>query len=328
MLSVASLMPDVSVAILGWNSLGHLKECLPSLRRQTQRPFELIVVDNGSTDGTVEYLTGHHPDVIVIRNETNRGFCEAANQAVREAHVDLVLLLNADVVLHEHCLASLSQAWATAGPEVLALFPKVLWYDARDRINTFGARWDKWKLWVDVGRGEPADCNDGSTRTFGSYFVAPCFRRDALSAIGNFDESFFAMAEDFDVCYRANVMGYQLRLCPGALVYHKEHGSKDDNRVSELTFLSRLGVRNLLIVLLKNYQARNLFLFFPWVMVTKWARSLVGSVARNGVHSIFRSVAVYLGVLVDLLWGSPAIWRKRRAIQRRRVMTDSEIWQL
>lgn len=321
-------MPRLSVALLNWNGRQHLEECLPSLCRQTRRAAEIVLVDNGSSDGSLEYVRTTYPEIIVVANDTNLGFCSAGNQAIARASGEFVLLLNTDVLLEPTCLEALEAACADADPDVAVLFPKVLEYNDRTRIDTFGARWDRWRLWMDIGRGEDRDRYTVPARTFGAYFVAPCFRKGTFEELGGFDEAFFAMAEDFDVCYRVNVAGYRLMLCPDAVLYHKRHGSKRDNRVDDLQFISRYGVRNLLLVILKNYEAKNLVIYFPWVLASKWAKSIVGSVMRNGVHTAFAAITVHCQVLADVVRLAPHIRERRRQIQARRVLADAEIWQL
>jgi len=322
---------SVSVVIPNWNGLRHLPECLGSVELQTYVALEVIVVDNGSNDGSVEYLAQHHALVHVIKNPTNCGFCRAANQGILRAKGEFVLLLNNDTRLDENFLSNIMKLWAQTDGEVIGIIPKALYYDRPTTINSIGARWRSWRIWKDYADGvEDEGQFEQVQRVFGGAFIAPCFRTELAKKIGLFDEYFVSYAEDLDFCYRANCLGYSFVTCPQARVYHKSHSTMSDNQICGLQHhFNRFAIRNCLMGILKNYEAKNLFLRFPFSLLHLWVYvGIIGSLKQFGIKGLPEILWVHLLILWELARELPWLLKKRCEIQRARRMRDVDIWQI
>jgi GT2 family glycosyltransferase/SAM-dependent methyltransferase len=205
-----------SIVVLTWNQLTYTQLCLESVRKHTHLPYELIVVDNGSTDGTVEWL-GEQPDLRLIRNAENLGFPKAANQGLAAARGENVLLLNNDTVVSPGWLRRLL-THLHARPEVGLVGPRSNFVSGAQQVqvpyrNLVEMESFAWRL----GRAERGRY-DATDRLVGFCLLA---KRQVLDRIGLLDERFdLGCFEDDDLCLRARKAGFELRICRDAFVHH------------------------------------------------------------------------------------------------------------
>jgi len=213
-----------SVVIPNWNGRGWLEACLNSLATQTVPPQEVIVVDNGSTDGSVAYVRCEHPGVRILELDHNTGFAHAANRGLRAARGGFVALVNTDVVLTPDWLAAMSEALRTH-PEAAAVACKILAlsdpgrvYDAGDVLRRDGACEQRGRFGTDHGQwNQPGE-------VFGACAAAALYRRAAVMSVDGFDERFFAYLEDVDLALRLALAGWRCRYEP-TVAYHAGEGS-------------------------------------------------------------------------------------------------------
>ncbi len=208
-----------SVVIPNWNGRRWLERCLASTARQTQTPAEVVVVDNGSDDGSVEYLRAEHPAVQLLELGRNTGFAHAANRGVGAAQNELVALVNADVVLAEDWLSRVTRELledsgvASVACKMLLLANPSEIYDAGDDLRRDGVCEQRGRFTRDDGRW------DAPRDVFGACAGAALYRRSAFLAAGGFDERFFAYLEDVDLALRLRLQGWRCRYVP-AVAYH------------------------------------------------------------------------------------------------------------
>ena len=217
-------MPAVTVVVPCWNGRRWLPGLLGSLENQTQPASQVMVVDNGSTDGSVAYLRAEHPGVEVVELDRNTGFAHAVNRGFALARGDAVALLNTDVVLSQEWLARMT-AVLTAQPDTASVACKMrqfgsqrLIYDAGDILRRDGACEQRGRFGRDVGQYEQAE------EIFGACAGAALYRREAVLAAGGFDERFFAYLEDVDLALRLRLAGWRCRYEP-VLALHVGEGS-------------------------------------------------------------------------------------------------------
>lgn len=206
----------VSVHLVSWNGMSHLQSCLQSVVDQTYRPINIMVVDNGSIDGTVQWLASEYPQVHVLRNTRNLGFCHGHNQAIRITDSPYVLCLNQDVVLTPNWIAQAVNILETQ-PQIGSVGGKLLRYSYTDEelksvvpsaiIDSAGLRVYRSRHTVDRGSGEQDSGQyNRSEPVFGLSGACVLFRRQALESIRYrdeyFDEDFFAYKDDVDVAWR------------------------------------------------------------------------------------------------------------------------------
>jgi len=215
------IQPLVSIVIPNWNGAQHLPGCLDSLERQSYPYFEVILVDNGSSDESLALLARHYAHVRVIPLTENRGFAPACNIGMRAARGKILVLLNNDTEADPGWLEAVISTFARH-PEAGAVASKMLLFDRRDHFHTSG---DLYRL-----DGTPANRGvwqqdtgqfDAEGPVFSANGGSAAYRRSMLDEIGLLDEAFFFSCEDVDLGWRAQLSGWPCIYAPNAIVYHK-----------------------------------------------------------------------------------------------------------
>jgi GT2 family glycosyltransferase len=211
-----------SVVIPNWNGrrLQLLPTCLAALGRQTYRDFEIIVVDDCSTDDSREFLAREYPQVRVIVNEKNVGFAPSVNAGIRTARGDVVILLNNDTEADPYWLEEIACAF-DANPHAGMVACKLRLFDQRDHIHSAG---DFYRAdGIPGNRGvweQDRGQYDDTGGVFGACGGAAAYRKTMLDEIGGFDEALGSYCEDVDLNWRARLASYQVAYAPRAIVYH------------------------------------------------------------------------------------------------------------
>lgn len=241
----------VSIIIPNFNGLKFLKKAINSLEKQTYTNFELIVVDNGSIDGSKDFLQGianSHSNYKAIFNKTNLGFAKAVNQGIDLSSSEYICLLNNDVEVDSNFIQSLIRC-LDYDKNIFSVSSKMIQYDNRDLIDDAGDDYNILAWTKKIGLGKPANKFNQPYEIFSSCAGAAMYRKSILNEIGLFDEIFFAYLEDVDISYRAKIHGYKNIYCPEAMVYHVGSGSSG-SKYNE--FKTRLSPRNNIWVVYKN----------------------------------------------------------------------------
>ena len=314
-------MPRISIIIVNWNGLHHLRELMETIRAQTFQDFETIMVDNGSTDGSVEWMRDNYPGVKLLPQGRNLGFCAGNNAGARAASGEYLFLLNNDTALRPDALKEMLAVMEEKGPSCFGVFPKVLFFDEPYVINAFGVIWNNECQWKDhrVGLLDFGQFKEPE-QVFGSIFAAVLVRSEAFFEMGMFDEAFFSYGEDFDVCYRANVLGYKFFTAPKAEVLHKYRGSSVEKKRPAYSHF--LFVRNYLMAILKNYSSETLRKHFGHVFRRYVTSGMKHFLRERNFPMVWAHVRAVLGILLLL----PHIKKERRFIQPRRRVPDYELW--
>jgi GT2 family glycosyltransferase len=252
-------MKTASVIIVNWNGRRYLEDCLRSVLAQTYDAFEVILVDNGSTDGSAEWAGATFPQVRLIRNQTNRGFAAANNQAIRATDSEFVALLNNDTVVEPGWLQALVKVMETRATIGMCA-SKMLLASQPDTVDSAGIAIDRAGIAWGI-TGSAADL-DRPRPVFGASGGAALYRRAMLDEIGLFDEDFFAYLEDVDLAWRAQWAGWEAIYAPEAVVYHVHSGTSR----TIPHFKSRLLGRNKIWLLCKNYPFPQLLWNLPLIL--------------------------------------------------------------
>ena len=297
------MTPQVTIVILNWNGRHLLPACLSALDTQTFRDFEVVVVDNGSHDGSPEWLAAQYPAVRLIRNATNLGFATANNQGIRASQAPLIMLLNNDAYLAPDCLLQLVE---TAERAVWAgMFAcKILQHDAPDRMDAAGIEVDRAGVAWNRGWGEPAANHTQASEVFGPSAAAALYRRTMLDQIGLLDDDFFIYYEDVDLAWRAQWAGWRCLYVPEAAARHV-HSATTGRGSPFKNFL--LG-RNKWRAILKDYPFAALAAYLPLMIAIDLGAALVGSWRSRNLGPLRGRVAVLRDVR--------RMWRQRREVQR------------
>ena len=252
--------PSVSIVIVNWNGLHLLDDCLRSLRAQTFRSFEVVLVDNGSSDGSAEWVAEHFPEVRLLALPENEGFCGGNNAGIRVARGEFVALLNNDTEAEPDWLEQL-HAYMMSDPQCAVCDSKVLYFDRRDTIWSAGGSYGRSGA---AGFRSQGELDDGRfERPVEVVIAVACaalYRRAVFEEIGMLDEYLFAGYEDVDWALRARLRGYRVMNVPSARVYHKVSAT---HKVNSPLYVFR-GQRNVTAVYLKNMPNPLLLRYLPY----------------------------------------------------------------
>lgn len=254
----------IDIIIPNWNGRALLPTCLGSLQAQRQPGTHVIVVDNGSTDGSVPFIRDAFPWVEVVSLPENRGFSGAVNAGIRAGHRPWIMLLNNDTEVHPDCLRALRERCRTHA-EVAMFALKMCAFDRREMLDGAGDGILRGGVGYRLGTMEIDGPDYALSRdVFGACAGAALYRRDLFERIGLFDEEFFAYLEDVDINLRAARAGASCRYLPEAVVYHIGSASSGSKINS---FVVRLSTRNNIFVIAKNYSPALLVRFLPALLV-------------------------------------------------------------
>lgn len=260
----------IDIIIPNWNGESMLADCLRSLASQAFSGFRIIVVDNGSEDGSVALIEREFPQVKVLRFSENTGFSIAVNEGISESTAPWLLLLNNDMEVAVDCLENLRSA-IDKYPEYQFFALKMLNFNQRDLIDGAGDAVLRGGVGYRLGTMERNNDYYSKDRdTFGVCAGAGLYKRELFEAVGVFDPDFFAYLEDVDLNMRARRSGMQCRYIAAAIVYHIGSATSG-SKINSLTI--RLSTRNNYYVLLKNYSLLMFIRFLPSIFVYQmmWA---------------------------------------------------------
>ena len=319
--------PLVSIVIPHLRGREILLRCLQSLHVGTRyiASLQVVVVDNASTDGSVEAVRTEFPDIKVLPAEKNLGFAGACNWGIRETNGEFVVLLNDDTEVTAGWLEPLLDCMRI-DEKVAACQPKLLnlrqfeFFDyagaSGGHLDVFGFPFARGRIFHTIEKDTGQ--YDDATEVFWATGACLMLRRSALQTTGLLDDDFFAHMEEIDLCWRLHLAGYRVRVAPKSVVRHQSGSTLQQNTPQKIY----LNHRNSLIMLLKNYSCASLLRIFPIRLLFELAAGLY-YVAKLDLKS---AIAVMRAV-IDILLRLPAILQKRASIQRCRVCNDRALRQ-
>ena len=267
----------VSIIVISWDSIEFLGECLKSVREQTYQDWELIVVDNGSEDGSADLVREKFPEARLIANSQNLGFSRAGNLGLRDSRGEWVLFINPDVRLETNWLEKALLAFKIS-PRIGMVTGKILRFD-RSTIDSTGQFLSRSRRAIERGYNQPDRGQyDRQGFVFSVCGAVALYRREMVEALrlnGEFlDEDFFAFYEDLDVGWRANLLGWRGYYVPDAIAYHYRGGSQKGGgwlaRFSQLsqrpTEIKFHIVKNRYLTIIKNDRWGKTLLSLPYVL--------------------------------------------------------------
>ena len=250
------MQKKVTIIIPNYNGLKFMEPCFKALRAQSDQNFELLVVDNGSTDGSVKWLEDHQIPSIFL--EENTGFSGAVNIGIRESVTPYVILLNNDTEPQPDYVKEMVKA-IEGSPKIFSVSSKMIQLYHKDLMDDAGDMYSVLGWAYQRGVGQKSSGYNKACRVFSACAGAAIYRREVFDKIGGFDEDHFAYLEDIDVGYRAKICGYENWYCPKAVVYHVGSGTSGSKYNS---FKVKLAARNNLYLNYKNMPLLQLILNF------------------------------------------------------------------
>ena len=240
-------MKGLSVIVPNYNGKKFLKDCFESINSQNNI-LEVIIIDNGSDDGSVEFIKENYPEYILIENKENLGFSRAVNQGIKRSSAEYCFLLNNDVELESDCCSELLKC-IEKDKDIFAVASKMVQFQDRDRLDDAGDEYTILGWTKKVGEGKSSKLYSHEREIFSACAGAALYRRSIFDTIGYFDENFFAYMEDVDIGYRAKVYGFKCVYCSSAVVYHRVSATSGSRYNA---FKIRLSARNNIYVPYKN----------------------------------------------------------------------------
>jgi len=263
----------VSIIILTWNGVRHISDCLESVQKSTYPNYEIIVVDNGSKDGTLELIRNNFPNVKLISNSKNLGFAGGNNIGIKQATGDIIFLLNDDTKIHPNVIGVLVKE-LTGSSKIGIVGPKIYFMS-----DAAGSKKEPNKIWfaggmIDWVRGEGYHL--GRNLTDNELvndikkevdFITGCalmIKREVIEKIGVLDERFFAFYEDADWCQKAKKAGYQVIYIPFGGIWHIKSATASAVYMNDIEgrYIQMLGRYLKFTIFLKWKNYRNSFVFF------------------------------------------------------------------
>ena len=307
---------EVSVIVVNWNGEQFLERCLVALVNQTLKPHEIIVVDNASTDGSIE-IARRFPSVRLLAQNRNAGFSCGNNLAINAAAAgsEWIALLNPDAFPEprwlEECLLSAQRnpQFDIFGSKLLNAANPVVLDGVGDAYHMSGLVWR-------TGHGTVAvEVADIETEILSPCAAAALYRRSALLRVGGFDEDFFCYVEDVDLGFRLRLMGLRSLYVPKSVVHHVGSGITGGKNSD---FSIYHGHRNLVWTFIKNMPG---VLF--WILLPLHLALNVVSLIWFAFHGQGR---VIWNAKRDAVKGLPKMWHKRQEIQKNRLISNIELW--
>jgi len=338
--------PLVSIIILNLDGKKIIPFCLNSLRKinYPREKTEIIVVDNGSRDGSVSFIRKNYPEVKIIRNSKNLGFCKPNNVAAKKAKGEYLVFLNNDMKVEKDWLVNLvdkivdKKNVATVSSKILSWDGKKINHGGADSDIFFNARLEGYM------EKDSDKFNKDKEILFpsgGSMIIS----RELFLSVGGFDNDFFAYYEDVDLGIRLKIMGYENHFASKSLVYHMHSATSKKLPVEKVR---RIQIRNILWILIKNYSDENLNKILAPALLLSLNRTFeFAGNFQDKKYNAFRieskktkKVPLHLLRKFELLLISDMIgytdilakWqkflKKREFVQKRRKVNDEEIFKL
>lgn len=313
-----------TIVIPNYNGIKYIQACLESLYSGTTQELAVIVVDNASTDGSMELVREHFPQVQLIANRQNTGFSHAVNQGIKASVTPYVILLNNDTQADISFVHELEKVMDSdrnknlfsASAKLVSLYEKDRTDDAGDYYCALGWAFAR-------GKGKAPDRYTRDCDIFAACAGAAIYRRELLeeNQVGLFDEEHFAYFEDIDIGYRAKIFGYRNKFAANSIVYHAGSATSG-SRYN--TFKTRLASRNSIYLIYKNMPVLQILLNLPFLLMGYMIKTLF--FVRKGMGKDYVS-GLLEGVKLSM---SPAGKRHRQKFDKGRfgnyVSIQLELW--
>ena len=320
-------LKKVSINIVTWNSSVYLPFCLNAIFQQTYRDFNVLIIDNASSDGTLDYLQTNYPKVKILRNTQNLGYARAHNQGIKLTKSEYILIMNPDVILTPNYLKNVVEVadrrkdMASFGGKLLKFHFKpqdLREIEFTDKIDCVGIQPLKSRKFVNLGEGQAQDSNyQEQKEIFGATGALLFLRRNDLENVRiideYFDEDFYVYKEDIDLAWRLQLFGYRCLYLPSALAFHHRQAQALTSEKLKEVIISRrskakivnyYSYRNHLFLLLKNEFLSQILWYIPQIF---WFE------LKKFVYLLFFETST-LRAYMDLIKLLPKMLRKRKLI--------------
>lgn len=311
--------PIISIIIVNWNGKKWLKNCFDSLKKQTFKQFEIILVDNASADDSVDFINKNYPEVNVVQTGSNLGFAGGNNVGLKSAKGKYILLLNNDTWAPKDFLEKFVKAFNEI-PNAGCIQSKMVLLKDSKVIDLVGSYWTDTSFLYYYGFGKNASLKkyNQAMPFFSNKGACVMIPRKVIDGIGLFDDDFWCYYEETDFCHRVWLAGYECWYYPKAVIHHAGGGTaiKFDN-----SFIQFHNFKNKLLSFQKNFETKSLLTIIPIYLLLNIAISFMWLIQKKPKHFL---------ALYQSIWWNIVHFKdtqlKRRKIQSYRKKTDAEIF--
>jgi GT2 family glycosyltransferase len=305
--------PLVTVIVVNLNGRKWLEKCIPSILNSNYPLFELIVVDNGSTDDSVEFLKKNYPEVKVIQLGKNMGWSAANNEGIRMAKGDIIVCLSNDIEVDLNCLKEIVKFMESVPSIGIVQCNSISMWD-RKTLDSSMNYLDKFGYCYGYApTTKPQE-------VFFAEGMAFAVKREIIKNVGLLDDYYFMEYDDMDFCWRARLAGYRIFFLPSAVVYHARGGTVGKTyfqRIKNVEWYTR----NHIVTLIKNYEIKNLVKILPIVIIIEIAKILYLFIVKRNNKVAFAALKGLLQVVTDF----KIVLKKRKYVQASRKISDEQL---
>lgn len=273
-------MAKIAVLILNYNSQTYLKNCLQSLRNQTETNIDIYLIDNHSSDKSVSFVSANFPEVKLIKHPKNYGVGKGFNLVIKKLldKYEYFLLLNPDISLTKNAIKSLHQVFKKN--KNIDIVAANIIYQQNKLIDTMGGKFIN--PFMGIFGGQFGGDNFTKIPNYYKKNIFPVFfgvitgmlvRKNIFLKHGFFDEDFFMYFEDIDLCWRIHLGKGRIVACPKAIIYHVGHGSIKTNKMQK--YVLKITETNLLLTYYKNLSSTSLLIILPILLISRIIMSLL-----------------------------------------------------
>lgn len=308
----------IDVIVCSYNNKESLIACLESVKNNHYPNIKIIIVDDGSIDGTEEYLKEKNPEMLYLKNDVNKGPAYCRNLALTYCQGKYVVTLDDDVVLTPQWLRAMVGV-LECNPDIGICASKLIFLGDSNKLNSAGGGANRFGQMYDIGIFQEARKYNAQRDVVFACSAAMVFRRRLYQKIGGFDPTYFYGFEDADFGWRANIAGYRVRYIPEAVAYHQMSRSVNRWNEERRDFLRR---RNSIRTVIKNYNLLNLGIFLPLIFLRSLLRFFLDTFLKRKVQWVIWKA--WADVCLDI----PRIFKERSRVQRLRQKSDRQIMDL
>lgn len=302
----------VSVVIVNYNGKELLKTAIQSIKKSTFKDFEIIVVDNASTDSSQEFLKKKHPDIKVVNNNTNLGY-SGINNAIKFCKGKYILFLNNDIKIDKECIARLVKSIEANGAIGMTA-PRLINYYNKKLVS--GGTWLSRAFYSGHIKG-----NVEQGDKIIPYLGVGLIRKSIVDIYGYiFDPDYFIYGEDVDLGLRIKLLDKKVVFVGNAILYHMHAATMKKSHSAYATFLME---RNLLITFFKILSFRNIILYIPYVLLVRFV-----AIFKDFVSFEIGNASSRIKAIIFVLIKFNSILDKRQKIQKLRIVNDNYIFEV
>jgi GT2 family glycosyltransferase len=307
----------VSIILVNWNGKHHLEKCLPSLHNIDYKNVQLILVDNGSSDGSIEFVQSTYPTVEIVSSLKNLGFAGGNNLGYEHATGDYILFLNNDTIVETDFLTKLVHG-LSSDPKIGGVQSKIISMDDHSKFDSIGAFLTNTGFLYHYGYLQTVDKKyDHSIRLYTAKGACMLFRKSVIDKVGLFDPDFFAYFEETDFCHRVLIAGYKILYIPDSVIYHKIGGTSNAMNNAFIQFHS---FKNRINSYVKNLGVGELLKILPLHLLL-CELAAISFLAKKRPDLFFAINRAFAWNIVTL----SLTLKKRKSVQALRTGPDTEI---